>query len=107
MLKGLGDIGQIMKLQREFKSIQKRLKKSEATGESHEGAIKATVNGEYKLLDLSIDQDFLGKADRKMLEKAIANAVNNAVDRIKEYMAEEMQKLTGGMNIPGISDLLK
>ncbi|HNR87257.1 MAG TPA: YbaB/EbfC family nucleoid-associated protein [Spirochaetota bacterium] len=107
MLKGLGDVGQMIKLQRELKNIQKRLKKSEASGTSHDGAVSVTVNGEYHIVDLSIDQEFAGKADKKTLEKAIANAVNNAVDRIKEHMAEEMQKLTGGMNIPGMGDLLK
>lgn len=107
MLKGLGDVGQMIKLQRELKNIQKRLKKSEASGESHDGAVRATVNGEYRIVDFSIGEEFMSTADRKTLEKAVASAVNNAVDRIKVHMAEEMQKLTGGMNIPGLGDMLK
>jgi hypothetical protein len=107
MLKGLGDIGQIMKLQKEFKNVQKRLKKAEAAGESMDGAVRAVVNGENVIVDLQIAEDFLKKADKKTLEKAILSAVNTAVERSKGYAAEEMAKLTGGLNIPGLDSFLK
>ncbi len=107
MLKGLGDLGNLMKLQREFKSIQKRLKSTEATGETADGLVKVTVNGEYSFVNVSVDQGLLDEGDKKKLEKAVAFAANLAVEKIKEHSAQEMARLTGGMNIPGLTDFLK
>jgi len=107
MLKGLGEMGQIMKLQKEFKNIQKKLQKNEVTGESTDGTIRATVNGEYRLVDLKIDEAALATADRRAVEKKIIFAVNDAVDKTKEYAAQEMARLTGGLNIPGLGNFLK
>ena len=105
MLKGLGDIGNLMKLQKEFKSIQKKIMSASREGQSPNGKVKATVNGEYKLLALSIDPEFMKGADPRDLEKSVAAAVNNAVDEVKNYSAAEMEKLTGGLNIPGLGGL--
>jgi len=107
MLKGLGDIGQIMKLQKEFKNIQKRLQKTESEGSSQDALVKAKVNGEYRVTDIRIDEALAKSGDAKKIEKAVLQAVNAAVDRTKEVAAEEMQKLTGGLNIPGLSSFLK
>ncbi|HPA71127.1 MAG: YbaB/EbfC family nucleoid-associated protein [Spirochaetes bacterium] len=107
MLKGLGDLGNIMKLQREFKNIQKRLKKTEATGETADGKVKVTVNGEYMFIDVVIDPALVSENDAKKVAKAVVFAANLAVEKIKEHSAEEMAKLTGGMNIPGLTDFMK
>ncbi len=107
MLKGLGDIGQIMKLQKEFKNIQKRLQKNEIQGESTDSRIKVRVNGEYKVVDVLIDDEALALGDKRKLEKMIMFAFNDAVDKTRDFAAEEMRKLTGGLNIPGIDGFLK
>jgi DNA-binding YbaB/EbfC family protein len=107
MLKGLGDLGNIMKLQKEIKNIQKKLKKIETQGESHDGAIRATVDGDFRLINLSIDPDFFKRSDTNRLEEAIMAAVNSAIEQSKDFAAQEMSKLTGGMNIPGLTDFFK
>ncbi len=107
MLKGMGDLGNIMKLQREFKSMQKKLKKMESSAESPDGYVKVVVNGEYKLVDIKIDPAALSEGDTKKLEKSIVETINDAIEKSKEYAAEEMSRLTGGMNIPGLTDMLK
>ncbi len=107
MLKGLGDLGNIMKLQKEIKNIQKKLKKVETQGESLDGSIRATVNGDFRLISLRIDPDFLKGSDTGRLEEAIMGAVNSAIERNKDFAAQEMSRLTGGMNIPGLTDFLK
>ncbi len=98
MLKGLGDVGNLMKLQREVKNMQKKLKKFRMDGESSDGTVKTMVNGEFSLLSISIEET----GDVKKLEKNVVEAVNDAVEKMKQYSAEEMAKLTGGMNIPGL-----
>ncbi len=102
MLKGLGDVGNLMKLQKEMKNIQKKLKSSRVDGESSDGSVKATVNGEFSLLDLSINPDLISQGDVKKIEKMVVSAVTNAVEKMKRQSADEMKSLTGGLNIPGL-----
>ena len=107
MLKGLGDLGQMMKIQRELKNVQNRIAKSKIEGSSADGSVNAVMTGEYKLVGLSIADEIFQNGDSKKLEKLVAAAINDAVDRVKEYSKNEMKKLTGGMDIPGMGDLLK
>jgi nucleoid-associated protein EbfC len=105
MLKGLGDIGNLMKLQKEFKTIQKKIMSATREGQGANGKVKAVVNGEYKVLSLSIDPEYVNNASPRELEKALLAAVNGAVDEVKNYSASEMEKLTGGLNLPGLGGL--
>ncbi|MCX7679921.1 MAG: YbaB/EbfC family nucleoid-associated protein [Spirochaetes bacterium] len=107
MLKGLGDIGNIMRLQREFKNLQKKLKKMEATGETADGLVKVSVSGEYRVVDVVIADELISSGDKRKLEKSIAFACNVAIDKMKELAAKEMSNLTGGLNIPGLTDFFK
>lgn len=107
MLKGLGDIGNLIRLQKEFKNIQKKLKKMEVSGEAAEGLVKVTVNGEYRIVSVSIADEFISSQNKRDIEKAIAAAFNAAMDKIKEIAAKEVAAITGGLSIPGISDFFK
>lgn len=104
---GLGDMAQMMKLQKDMKDMQKRVQKMTVTGASADGLVKATVNGEFKLLSVEISDDLVAKNDRRAVEKSVLAAVNAAADAAKQYGADEMKKLTGGMNIPGLDSFLK
>jgi DNA-binding protein YbaB len=59
------------------------------------------VNGRQELLSLRIDKEVVGD-DVEMLQDLIFAAVNEALNRSREMMAQEMSKLTGGMQIPGL-----
>lgn len=102
MLKGLGDIGQLMKMQKEMKNIQKTIQKAKISGESTDGSVKATVNGEFSLLDISIDEALVKAGDVKKVEKMVFSAVNDAVNKAKDYAAQEMKKMAGGMDLGGL-----
>ncbi len=99
MLKGLGDIGQLMKMQREMKNIQKKIQKAKIEGESSDGSVKAVVNGEFSLLDISIDENLIKSGDVKKVEKMVYSAVNDAVNKARDFTAEEMKPITGGMDL--------
>ncbi len=107
MLKGLGELGNLMKLQKEFKNTQKKITKAKITGESPGGEVRATLSGDYRVVGIAIEPGFFRDSDVKTLEKTLEVAFNNAVDRVKEFSAEEMGRLTGGLNIPGMGDFLK
>jgi nucleoid-associated protein EbfC len=107
MLKGLGELGNLMKLQKDFKSAQKKISGATREGASPDGSVKAVVTGEYSLVSLAIDPNFQKSASPRDLEKAVLAAVNGAVSEIKAFSVSEMGKLTGGLNIPGLGDFLK
>ncbi|MCU0822600.1 MAG: YbaB/EbfC family nucleoid-associated protein [Spirochaetes bacterium] len=108
MFKDLGDnLGQIMKLQKQMKDIQKSLQKKTASGESQDGTVKVKVNGEFQMQDITIDDSLLQAAGKDKLRKNIIAAVNAAVNGSKDAAANEMSGLTSKLNIPGLSDLFK
>ena len=102
MLKGLGDIGQLMKMQREMKNVQKKIQKAKINGESSDGSVKAVVNGEFSLLSISIDENLIKAGDVKKVEKMVFTAINDAVNNAREFSAEEMKKIAGGMDLGGL-----
>lgn len=99
MLKGLGEMGNLLRMQKEMKNIQKTIKKAKIEGESAGGAVKAVVNGEFSLMSISISDELVKSGDTKQIEKMVLTAVNDAVHNAREYSAEEMKKLTGGMDL--------
>ncbi len=101
MLKGLGDLGNLMKMQKEMKNMQRKLKKTSLEGESKDSTVKAVVNGEYHLVDIRIEPQLIRDGDLKKVEKNVLTAVNDAVEKIKDFSASEMAKLTGGMDLSG------
>ncbi|MBN1500708.1 MAG: YbaB/EbfC family nucleoid-associated protein [Spirochaetes bacterium] len=105
MLKGLGDIGNLMKLQKDLKSMQKKLKSMQSSAKSQDEMVTATVNGEFEVLNISIDENKFKNASYSDVEKACKQAVNNAVSENKRIAAEKMKEMTGGMDIPGMGDL--
>ena len=102
----LKDLGSMMKMQRDLKAVQKSLKKSTATAENHDGTVKATVNGEFSLMDLSIDESLLEPSNKDKLQRQIISTINKAVENSKENASREMKKITGGLNIPGLDKFL-
>lgn len=99
MLKGLGDIGNLMRMQKEMKNIQKTIKKAKIEGESQDGLVKAVVNGEFSLLSITISDDLVKAGNTKQVEKMVFTAINDAIHNAREYSAEEMKKMTGGMDL--------
>jgi DNA-binding YbaB/EbfC family protein len=106
MLKGMGDLGQLIKLQREMKGIQSRLAKATMEGSDPSGKVKARVNGEFSLLELSIDEDLL-KEKKDRIEKSVTQAVNDAVAKMKEFSAAEVGRLKDELQIPGLDGMFK
>lgn len=107
MLKGLGDIGQMLKLQKEFKNAQKRITGTKMTGSSADGGVTATVTGEYKIVGMHIDEKILKERSAKDVERLVMDAVNDGVNKIKEFSVSEMSRLTGGLDLPGLAQFMK
>jgi DNA-binding YbaB/EbfC family protein len=64
--------------------------------------VNATINGKQEILSLRIDPEVVNREDIEMLQDLIVAAVNEAIRKSQEMMAEEMKKITGGISIPGL-----
>lgn len=106
-MKGLpGSMAQLMKqanqMQIKMKKTQEELSKREYEASSGGEAVKVKVNGEQQLLTITIKPDVMNSGDVEMLQDLIMTAVNEAMKTSRKESAKEMEKITGGMNIPGM-----
>ena len=103
---GGGGMANLMKqanqMQIKMKKAQEDLAQKEFTGSAGGGAVNVKVNGENKILALTIDPEVMKAGDVEMLQDLILAAVNDANKTAKDETAKEMSKITGGMNIPGM-----
>ena len=103
---GMGNIQQLMqqaqRMQQQMAQKQAELAEKTVTAQSGGGMVTATVNGAHELLELSIDPDVIDPEDKEMLEDIVVAAVNQARQQAEEMAQQELGKLAGGMNIPGL-----
>ncbi len=93
---------QAQKLQAKMAEMQAEMGNRTATAQAGGGMVEATDHGRQELLSLRIDPEVASPDDVEMLQDLILAAVNEALNRSREMMAQEMSKLTGGMQIPGM-----
>jgi DNA-binding YbaB/EbfC family protein len=93
---------QAQKLQAKMMEMQAELANRTVSAQAGGGMVEAVVNGKQELLNLRIDPEVVVAEDVEMLQDLIMAAVNEALNRSREMMAQEMSKLTGGMQIPGL-----
>lgn len=110
MLKGLGNIGNILKQAQQMGSrmqeINDQLKTVKVTGAAGGGLIEVEANGLGEVLRVTIDPDLIGRGDREMIEDLLPAAVNQAQAKAREAHAEAMKELTGGMDLPGLDEAM-
>lgn len=93
---------QAQQMQAKMAKMQDELKEKTVETTAGGGVVKVVVNGKQELLDIKIDPDAVDPEDVEMLEDLILAAVNEGMRKISDMVNEEMGKLTGGMNIPGM-----
>ena len=104
-MKGLGDIvKQAQQLQERMQQIQQEAGNKIVEASAGGGMVTARVNGRLEIVDLKIDPAVVDAKDVDMLRDLIMAAVNEGVRRAQQMVADEMGKLTGGLNlkIPGL-----
>lgn len=106
-MKGMnGGMAQLMRqanqMQIKMKKMQEELATRTYEGTSGGEAVKVTVGGDNMVKKIRIDPEVMKTGDVEMLQDLIAAATNDAMKVAKETSAKEMEKITGGMNIPGM-----
>ena len=101
-----GGLGNIMKqaqqMQRRMAEIQEELEKKQVEASAGGGMVTAIVSGKQQLIELKIDPAAVDPDDVEMLQDLVTAAVNEAIKESQKMASEEMGKITGGMNIPGL-----
>ncbi len=93
---------QANQLQLKIKKLQEELNQREYEGSSGGGAVTVKVKGESQVLVMKISEDVFKSGDVEMLQDLIVSATNDALKKAKETHAAEMEKITGGFNMPGM-----
>ena len=105
MKKG-GGLGQMMKqaqkMQAKIMKIQEEMAERSVEASSGGGMVTVTANGKQEILEIRIEPEVVDPEDVEMLQDLVAAAVNEALKKAQEMVAEEMAKVTGGMSIPGL-----
>jgi DNA-binding YbaB/EbfC family protein len=105
-MKGVPNMGKLMKqaqqLQAKMAKMQEELGEKTVEASAGGGMVVAIANGRQEIVSIHIEQEVIDPDDAEMLQDLIMAAVNDALNRAKEMMNEEMGNLTKGMNIPGL-----
>lgn len=103
---GMGNLGNIMK---QAQAMQERLAKLQAEAATKTvqasaggGMVTVVANGGMEVVSIRIDPEVLRSNDAEMLQDLIVAAVNEALRKAREMVAEEMKEVTGGLQIPGL-----
>ena len=65
--------------------------------------VMVVVNGKQEVVSIKIEPEVIDANDREMLQDLVVAAVNEALRKSQEMVSEEMSKITGGMQIPGLT----
>jgi len=107
MSKTLGPLGDIVKqaqdLQERLSRIQEEAAAKTVEATAGGGMVTVVVSGKLQVMDIRIDPEVIKSGDTQMLQDLLVAAVNKGIRSAQELMAEEMKKITGGLQIPGLT----
>ncbi len=98
------NIGQMMRqmqdMQTKMADMQNRLGEMEVQGLSGGGMVVVTLTGKGEMRKISIDPKLIVPDDKEMLEDLIVAATNDAKGKAEKQVAEETEKMMGGLKLP-------
>jgi DNA-binding YbaB/EbfC family protein len=95
-----GMMKQAQQMQSKMQDMQTKLDAMELIGEAGAGLVKVTMNGKGDMRKIKIDPSIVAPADTELLEDLVLAATSDAKAKVEAAAAEEMQKVTGGLQLP-------
>jgi DNA-binding YbaB/EbfC family protein len=103
MTKGFGNLmRQAQQLQAKMLKVQEEMATRTAEATAGGGMVTAVANGRQELVSIKVEKEVVNPEDVEMLQDLIVAEVNAALKKAQEMVSEEMKKLTGGINLPGL-----
>lgn len=108
MSKGMfGDMmKQAKRLQQEMGKLQEESRKKTVEATAGGGMVTVTANGALEVLSIKIEREVVNPDDVEMLQDLIIAATNEALRRAQQMVNEDMSRIAGGLNIPGLGNIL-
>ena len=86
-------------MQEKMRKAQQQIKNIEVEGVSGGNLVKVILTGDYEIKSIEIT-DAAKKEKQEIINDLIIAAYNNAKENLKKKSAEELSKVTGGLNLP-------
>lgn len=100
-MKNLGNMmKQAQQMQQRMQEMQAKMGEMEISGVAGGGMVQVTLNGKGEMRKVTFDPSVIDPQDKEMLEDLIVAAHNDAKGKVEAAMQEEMQKITGGLQLP-------
>ena len=93
---------QAQKMQEEMAAKQEELDAREYDISAGGGVVNVKINGKKEILAIELKPEIVDPDDIETLSDILVAAVNEAIKRVEDTNAEEMGKITGPMNVPGL-----
>jgi DNA-binding YbaB/EbfC family protein len=98
-------MSQLSQMQERLAKAQEDIENRVATATAGGGAVTVEITGAYRVQSLKIDPDVIDPDDVGMLEDLVLAAVNEALQQVQGFHAQNLGALTGGLNIPGLPSM--
>lgn len=100
---GMGELmRQASRMQRKIEARKEELKAETFQASAGSDRVKAVANGGREIVSIVIDPDLLKEEDLEMVQDLIVVACNAALDKASEMVDAELERVTGGLKIPGL-----
>ncbi len=101
---GIGKfLKQAQKMQKDMSKIQAEMAGKTIEATAGGGMVTVIANGNQEITSIKIEKEVVDPDDIEMLENLVVAAINEGLRKSKEMVSGEMSKLTGSMNIPGLT----
>ena len=95
-------IKQAQKMQADMEALQEQLDAREYEISAGGGAVGVKINGKKEILSIDLKPEVVDPDDIETLSDILVAAVNEAIRKVEDTNAAEMQKITGDINVPGL-----
>ena len=95
-------IKQAQKMQADMEALQEQLDAREYEISAGGGAVGVKINGKKEILSIDLKPEGVDPDDIETLSDILVAAVNEAIRKVEDTNAAEMQKITGDINVPGL-----
>ena len=100
-----GMLKQAQKMQEDMAAKQAELESATYEVSAGGGMVTVRINGKKEVLSMDVKPDIVDPDDIETMTDIIVAAVNEAIRKVEDVAGEEMSKITGQMNLPGMPGL--
>jgi DNA-binding YbaB/EbfC family protein len=95
-------VKQAQRMQAQIAKVQEDMNDREVEASAGGGAVIAVVNGRQELVALTLQPEMLASEDAETVQELVVSAVNLALGNMRDLLQTEVNRITGGLQIPGL-----